>query len=124
MLPTEEQWQYAAQGDTEQTYPWGNNWDCDLCNNSVKPCSNTFTVPVLQYVGRGDSPFNVSDMVGNVWEWCLTDNISEVDTYNGDYVLRGGSWYDRNSDRFRCTDYIYHAPHFRSNFIGFRISTF
>jgi formylglycine-generating enzyme required for sulfatase activity len=27
VLPTEQQWQRAAQGDDERIYPWGNDWD-------------------------------------------------------------------------------------------------
>jgi formylglycine-generating enzyme required for sulfatase activity len=32
MLPTEQQWQRAAQGDTNWAYPWGNNFDATRCN--------------------------------------------------------------------------------------------
>jgi len=69
MLPTEDQWQYAAQGDDGRTYPWGNEWNRDLCNNNVDKKGIGKTTPVTQYEGKGDSPFGVVDMSGNVWEW-------------------------------------------------------
>jgi len=73
MLPTEDQWQYAAQGDDKRAYPWGNTWDGSRCNNRVGGQGIGKTTPVRQYEGKGDSPFGVVDMAGNVWEWCLTD---------------------------------------------------
>ncbi|MBA3872841.1 MAG: SUMF1/EgtB/PvdO family nonheme iron enzyme [Anaerolineae bacterium] len=105
ILPTEEQWQYAAQGDHGVTYPWGSDWDCKRCNNSVRPCGSNVTTPVRQYEGKGDSPFGIVDMVGNVWEWCLTDyeqKTNDVRSASNSRVLRGGSWFDGNSDDFRC----------------------
>src|SRR5690606_10002958 len=43
MLPTEAQWQRAAQGDDERAFPWGNHWDCTRCTNSVSPCERQIT---------------------------------------------------------------------------------
>lgn len=72
MLPTEQQWQRAAQGDTGFAYPWGNQWDASRCNNNVDKKRIGKTTPVIAYGGKGDSPYGVVDMSGNVWEWCLT----------------------------------------------------
>src|SRR5690606_8543992 len=90
-LPTEEQWQYAAQGDDGRKYPWGDEWDCTRCNNSVEPCHSDGTTPVRQYEGPGDSPFGVVDMSGNVWEWTLTEYESGVNDLDGanNRVIRG-----------------------------------
>lgn len=125
ILPTEDQWQYAAQGGDGRRYPWGNDWDCQRCNNSVSPCKSDRTTPVRQYEGGGDSPFGVVDMAGNVWEWCLTD----YDTYTNDIysaadkrVLRGGSCGSLNADRFSCDYRDWNLPHGRSIGGGFRLA--
>ncbi|GAB5490934.1 MAG: hypothetical protein Phog2KO_11490 [Phototrophicaceae bacterium] len=124
-LPTEQQWQYAAQGDDGRTYPWGNQWDSSKCQNSVDGGLGSAgqTSPVTQYEGKGDSPFGVVDMAGNVWEWCLTEYKTGSQVLNGTdiRVLRGGSWKSGNTDNFLC--------HFRTgsysinrvDFRGFRI---
>jgi hypothetical protein len=72
-LPREAQWQRAAQGDDGRFYPWGDEWDCKRCNNSVLPCGSDAATPVDRYAGIGESPFGVVDMVGNLWDWCADD---------------------------------------------------
>jgi formylglycine-generating enzyme required for sulfatase activity len=95
LLPTEQQWQRAAQGDDGRDYPWGKDWDGTRCNNSVSPQKSDRTTLVRQYEERGDSPFGVVDLAGNVLEWCLTAYETGQNDIDGTAVrvLRGGSWY-------------------------------
>ncbi len=125
MLPTEDQWQYAAQGDDGRAYPWGNEWDCQKCNNSVSPCKSDRTTPVRQYEGKGDSPFGVVDMAGNVLEWCLTDydNLTnDIHSAANSRVLRGGSWGNFHSDFFRCEYRNWGSPRNWVGYGGFRLA--
>jgi formylglycine-generating enzyme required for sulfatase activity len=122
-LPTEAQWQRAAQGDDGRAYPWSNDWDCARCNNSVKPCDSSVTTPVRRYEGKGDSPFGVVDMAGNVWEWCSTDYASgseDVNSHSEARVLRGGSWVSYNLDRFRAMFRFWDSPYGGTYGWGFR----
>ncbi len=125
MLPTEVQWQYAAQGNESRDYPWGSEWDCKKCNNSVKPCDSNQTTPVRQYEGKGDSPFKVVDMAGNVWEWCLTDyekQTNYLQSAANSRVLRGGAWDSSNSEYFRCANRVRSTPYVRNYGRGFRLA--
>lgn len=124
LLPTEQQWQRAAQGDDGRTYPWGNEWECQRCNSSVKPCDSSGTTPVRQYDGKGDSPFGVADMAGNVWEWCLTAYLTGKHTIDGidARVLRGGSWNDNLTVNFQCVWRDADDPYHWNNLRGFRLS--
>ncbi|MCA0456405.1 MAG: SUMF1/EgtB/PvdO family nonheme iron enzyme [Chloroflexi bacterium] len=126
MLPTEDQWQRAAQGDDGRDYPWGKQGDASRCNNNVYGKGIGKTTPVRQYEGKGDSPFGVVDMSGNVWEWCLTQYEANNNLLDGTdvRVLRGGAWYVNNADFFRCEYRNGGNPHGRSNDVGFRISRF
>ena len=127
LLPTDQQWQRAAQGDDGRAYPWGNEWDGNRCNNLVIPFYSPATTPVTQYEGqdKGDSPFGVVDMAGNVWEWCLTTSFTRHNDLHGTEVrrLRGGSWDsdDYTGDFFR-TDYRTGSlPFGRTDYWGFRV---
>ena len=83
-LPTEREWQYAAQGTDMRKYPWGNHPDSTRCNFNLN-----FPTPVDHFPG-GASPFGILDLVGNVWQ--LTADIYD----NGSYyfnIIRGGSYY-------------------------------
>jgi len=61
MLPTEQQWQRAAQGDTKNEYPWGDKIDKTFLNYNQNIGRTT---PVTQYP-KGASPYGVMDMAGN-----------------------------------------------------------
>lgn len=117
-LPTEQQWQRAAQGDSNRMFPWGDRFDKRRCNYD-----SGRTTPVTQYEGKGDSPFGVVDLSGNVREWCLTEYDSgshEINSTNA-RVLRGGSWSEFFEIDLR-TDYrAYKYPHVRDNHFGFRL---
>ena len=127
MLPTEQQWQRAAQGDDGRAYPWGNEWDGSRCNSSVKPFDSVQTTPVTQYEGKdkGDSPYGVVDMAGNVWEWCVTDYINGIQEINSNVevcVLRGSSWFDDLADFFRADYRNRNRPHSWYYYWGFRLA--
>jgi formylglycine-generating enzyme required for sulfatase activity len=63
-LPTEEEWQYAAQGPDGRIYPWGNEMQPGRCNGG----QTGSTTPVKAYPD-GCSPFGCYDLCGNVWHW-------------------------------------------------------
>lgn len=84
-LPTERQWQYAAQSEDNRQFPWGTSWNPDRCNCSTGTTISQETTPVTKYENIGNSPFEVVDMIGNVWEWCL-------DWDQNKKPLRGGCW--------------------------------
>ncbi|MCL4250553.1 MAG: formylglycine-generating enzyme family protein [Anaerolineae bacterium] len=123
-LPTELQWQLAAVGDTGWDYPWGPVFDLLRCNSSVGGKSNG-TSPVSAYETKGDSPFGVVDMTGNIWEWCrnLRDDIAS-DNLQGQKprMLRGGSWRNNNSQILRAAYRGDGAPYSMGYDWGFRVA--
>lgn len=110
-LPTEEQWKYAAQRDTNHPYPWGAVWNPERCNNSAGNTSWGQTSPVTQYEHKGDSPFGVVDMLGNVWEWCMEWDKEKK-------PLRGGCWRSKTLNIQKRTE---RQPVLRSSMWGFRL---
>jgi formylglycine-generating enzyme required for sulfatase activity len=127
LLPTEQQWQRAAQGDDGRVYPWGNEWDSSRCNNSVgKDWRKKSTSPIAQHEDKdkGDSYFDVTDMAGNVWEWCLNVYSAEESDVRGteDRVLRGGSWGNDDIDNFAVTYRSWVNPRGWADSRGFRLA--
>lgn len=125
-LPSEQQWQRAAQGDEPLPYPWGQDWDGSRCRHSVNLAeSEALTQPssVIAYTGLGDSPFGVSDMAGNVWEWCLTDYRTGANQLEGNNTrcVRGGSWFNLYPKNFRTDFRGKQYPQYRAFHLGFRI---
>lgn len=118
-LPTESQWQRAAQGSDGREYPWGNEFDKDKCNTWESGIGRTTLVDKYP---NGVSPFGVMDMSGNVWEWCLNEyRSSEVNigssTARG---LRGGSWYFNRGFACAASRFV-GEPGSPFDFIGFRL---
>ena len=87
-LPTEIEWQYAAQGTDGRKYPWGDRFDSTKCNSSFGHTSSVDAFP------SGKSLFGIADLVGNVWQ--LTNDVYDNGTnYFG--MIRGGSYYNPTS---------------------------
>ena len=72
-LPTQAEWQLAAQGTDKRKWPWGNDFHATYCNNSFNRQTPVDAFP------KGQSPYGVMDMVGNVWQ--MTNDIY----FNGTY---------------------------------------
>lgn len=129
-LPSALEWQRAARGDDNRIYPWGNTFDKNRCN--TRESEIKMTSLVMRYT-NGTSPFNVYDMAGNIWEWCLnakpklsgnlnsiTNNNSVDITVAGERAVFGGSFvsaYQRSQISFHyyLDPLCYHAT------IGFRL---
>lgn len=118
-LPTEAQWQRAAQGDDNRRYPWGNEFDVKRCNTNQSNIRQP--TPVDQYP-TGACQFGALDMGGNVFEWCLTDWESGAVELSGNRrrVLRGGSWFNDPSETLVNARSWLH-PDLRSSDRGFRV---
>jgi iron(II)-dependent oxidoreductase len=87
-LPTEAEWQLAAQGPDKRKWPWGDEFHGTYCNNFFgRP------TPVDAFI-KGQSLYGAIDMVGNVWQ--MTNDVY----FNGTYyfnIIRGGSYFKPES---------------------------
>lgn len=119
-LASEEQWQRAAQGQDLRQYPWGNQFDRNLCNS--RESRQKRTTNVQRYV-QGASPYGILDMVGNVWEWCRNmqrDSGSTPAHAVAERAIRGGS-YRSSAARSRVSYRVFMNPAARYGSIGFRV---
>ena len=84
-LPTEAEWQYAAEGPSRLVYPWGNEMKPGACN--IGESGGTTEVHAFS---AGRSPFGCEDMCGNTWEWTESENSDGRTRFA---LLRGGSYF-------------------------------
>jgi uncharacterized repeat protein (TIGR01451 family) len=125
-LPTEAEWEYACRGGTTTSFYWGD--DPALTGSYAWYSANSITA--THPVGlKTPNAFGLSDMSGNVWEWCQ----DYFDTYGSapqtdprgpvsgsTRVQRGGSWYNYDYDGRSAVRYP-SDPSYRYPFVGFRV---
>jgi formylglycine-generating enzyme len=105
-LPTQWEWELAAKNgnNTDEIYSWGatlvidgkykaNTWQGSFPNTNTKDDGYEFTSPVGVF---GRNRIGLSDMGGNVWQWCADEHVpteseAEIDV-DSRKILRGGSY--------------------------------
>ncbi|MDJ0580700.1 formylglycine-generating enzyme family protein [Crocosphaera sp.] len=157
-LPSEAEWEYACRAGTRTPFHFGETISTDLANYNGSNDKYGAYGRGEKGVSRGEitdvdyfgvaNDFGLSDMHGNVWEWCLdpwhddykrapnngsvwdeenqqqdhynhiVNNIKQLLTDERSHVIRGGSFI--NAPRY-CRSayrYLYNA---RVYYLGFRV---
>ncbi len=126
LLPTEAQWEKAARGTKRYIYSWGND-EIDPNRANFMDTRIGKTSPVGCFP-KGKSPYELTGMIGNVWEWCqdapreysyetVTNPFGSEGT---DRVARGGGW-TTGARNCRSTYRIRRGPADRIMDQGFRL---
>lgn len=128
-LPTEAEWEYMCRAGSTTKYPWGDSIDKDDANYGGDVGATT---EVGKYPANA---FGLSDMIGNVYEWCedvydsefyassaaTQPNPANLDSSSGSSrVVRGGSWFNHYYNDVRSSNRYNHTPALL-NLIGFRV---
>jgi len=129
-VPSEAEWEYAARGGQKsQKFIYSGTNDLENYSWFYETTYSSSAQPVETKLGN---ELDISDMSGNVWEWCK-DSYSwkyyiEKDDKGlnkalegGNYrVIRGGGW-DSEANRCRIANRDRDVPESKKDNLGFRV---
>ena len=138
-LPSEAEWEYACRAGTTTPFHYGGTISAEVANywsENTYGKGQTGESPgettAVDYFESGNA-FGLSDMHGNVWEWCQDhwhNNYKDAPIdgrpweedplHNNGCVIRGGSWVRHPRD-CRSAYRSHDAPDFRNLSLGFRV---
>ncbi len=125
-LPTAAQWQWASGGRSGTSFPWGNQWNPDLCQNSGGTATAMLPVlgsrgPVQALDARLDISLDgIYNLAGNLREWAAplpeneAANPATAPTVGGSWNLSAAKYFERSSS-------VMAAKKTGSTDLGFRI---
>jgi len=127
-LARECEWEKAARCPDGRFFPWGNEWDPTRLNWGESGLGRTSAVDM--FPTGANKAHGACDLIGNVWEWCLSawtkDHPSpEVENNDpegdGARCLRGGSFYTNRLFSLRAATRDRDSPDDGAYFRGLRV---
>lgn len=111
-LPTEAEFEYASRGRNGLVYPWGNKFDESKLWSS-NATERKSPAPVNRSYNVYRNAYGLTDMSGNVWQWCfdIYDDYPETAVTNPrgpatkpeeGRCRRGGSFLNGTPEFFQC----------------------
>lgn len=110
-LPTEAEWEYACRAGTTGPHYGPLDEIAWYRGNSQER--------IHDVGGKRPNSWGLSDMIGNVWDWCW--DIYDAEVYGTYRVLRGGGWFD---EPWSCRASVRRRSHPRLQIddVGFRVA--
>jgi formylglycine-generating enzyme required for sulfatase activity len=128
-LPSETQWEYAARAGADTDYFWGSEMDPNFLWFHGNSHGQTHDVDAHM---EFPNAFGLVDVLGNVWEWCEDDFLTDYSAARLDsepykyaaaapcHVYRGGGWNGRERNVV-VSNRNGRGVHYGFSMVGFRV---